>query len=62
MHWDTVKTSGRKGVQVVSSARDNTLFRSLVGQSAGIQEVRHLIEQVSLQLTRMYWFLVNRAR
>ncbi|WP_439147399.1 sigma-54 dependent transcriptional regulator [Vibrio sp.] len=38
---------GRKGVQVVSSARNNTLFRSLVGQSAGIQEVRHLIEQVS---------------
>ena len=38
---------GRKGVQVVSSARKNTLFRSLVGQSAGIQEVRHLIEQVS---------------
>lgn len=32
---------------MVSSARKNTLFRSLVGQSAGIQEVRHLIEQVS---------------
>ncbi|MGO2320106.1 MAG: sigma-54 dependent transcriptional regulator [Vibrio toranzoniae] len=38
---------GRKGGQVVSSARKNTLFRSLVGQSSGIQEVRHLIEQVS---------------
>jgi sigma-54 specific flagellar transcriptional regulator A len=38
---------GRKGVNVVSSARKNTLFRSLVGQSSGIQEVRHLIEQVS---------------
>jgi sigma-54 specific flagellar transcriptional regulator A len=37
---------GRKGVQVPSSARKNTLFRSLVGQSHGIQEVRHLIEQV----------------
>ncbi|MDN3700005.1 sigma-54 dependent transcriptional regulator [Vibrio artabrorum] len=38
---------GRKGVQVASTSRKNTLFRSLVGQSAGIQEVRHLIEQVS---------------
>ncbi|MDN3614406.1 MAG: sigma-54 dependent transcriptional regulator [Vibrio gallaecicus] len=38
---------GRKGVQVVSSSRKNTLFRSLVGQSLGIQDVRHLIEQVS---------------
>jgi len=38
---------GRKGVNVVSSARKNTLFRSLVGQSHGIKEVRHLIEQVS---------------
>ncbi|MEZ8040548.1 sigma-54 dependent transcriptional regulator [Vibrio sp. 1F263] len=38
---------GRKGVQIVPSARKNTLFRSLVGQSVGIQEVRHLIEQVS---------------
>ncbi|CAM2747807.1 sigma-54 dependent transcriptional regulator [Vibrio mytili] len=38
---------GRKGVNVVPSTRDNTLFRSLVGQSGGIQEVRHLIEQVS---------------
>lgn len=38
---------GRKGVNVVASARKNTLFRSLVGQSRGIQEVRHLIEQVS---------------
>ncbi|MGY3570376.1 sigma-54-dependent Fis family transcriptional regulator [Vibrio sp. SCSIO 43135] len=38
---------GRKGVQVVPSSRKNTLFRSLVGQSLGIQEVRHLIEQVS---------------
>jgi sigma-54 specific flagellar transcriptional regulator A len=34
-------------VQVSSSTRKNTLFRSLVGQSHGIQEVRHLIEQVS---------------
>ncbi|KOO07035.1 sigma-54 dependent transcriptional regulator [Vibrio hepatarius] len=38
---------GRKGMNVVSSARKNTLFRSLVGQSQGIKEVRHLIEQVS---------------
>ncbi|EGU31526.1 MULTISPECIES: sigma-54 dependent transcriptional regulator [Vibrio] len=38
---------GRKGVNVVSSARKNTLFRSLVGQSRGIKDVRHLIEQVS---------------
>jgi len=38
---------GRKGVQLVASSRKNTLFRSLVGQSIGIQEVRHLIEQVS---------------
>ncbi|GAL33175.1 flagellar regulatory protein FleQ [Vibrio maritimus] len=38
---------GRKGVQVPSATRKNTLFRSLVGQSSGIQEVRHLIEQVS---------------
>ncbi|EOB3573280.1 sigma-54 dependent transcriptional regulator [Vibrio vulnificus] len=38
---------GRKGVNVVASARKNTLFRSLVGQSLGIQEVRHLIEQVA---------------
>lgn len=38
---------GRKGVQVLASARKNTLFRSLVGQSHGIQHVRHLIEQVS---------------
>ncbi|MGY5611976.1 sigma-54 dependent transcriptional regulator [Vibrio brasiliensis] len=38
---------GRKGVNVPSSSRKNTLFRSLVGQSHGIKEVRHLIEQVS---------------
>ncbi|MGX9417229.1 sigma-54 dependent transcriptional regulator [Vibrio sp. RC27] len=38
---------GRQGVSVVASARKNTLFRSLVGQSIGVQEVRHLIEQVS---------------
>jgi sigma-54 specific flagellar transcriptional regulator A len=38
---------GRKGVNVIASARKNTLFRSLVGQSRGIQEVRHLIEQVA---------------
>ncbi|MGR5235509.1 sigma-54 dependent transcriptional regulator [Vibrio alfacsensis] len=38
---------GRKGVNVVAGARKNTLFRSLVGQSRCIQEVRHLIEQVS---------------
>jgi sigma-54 specific flagellar transcriptional regulator A len=38
---------GRKGVQVTSSTRKNTLFRSLVGKSSSIQEVRHLIEQVS---------------
>ncbi|MEZ8822764.1 sigma-54 dependent transcriptional regulator [Vibrio amylolyticus] len=38
---------GRKGVQVSTASRKNTLFRSLVGQSLGIKEVRHLIEQVS---------------
>lgn len=38
---------GRKGVNVLASSRKNTLFRSLVGQSLGIQEVRHLIEQVA---------------
>ncbi|MGF1695888.1 sigma-54 dependent transcriptional regulator [Vibrio kyushuensis] len=38
---------GRKGVQTSAASRKNTLFRSLVGQSLGIQEVRHLIEQVS---------------
>ncbi len=38
---------GRKGVNLVASGRKNTLFRSLVGQSRGIQEVRHLIEQVA---------------
>jgi sigma-54 dependent transcriptional regulator, flagellar regulatory protein len=38
---------GRKGYRVLATARKNTLFRSLVGQSRGIQDVRHLIEQVS---------------
>ncbi len=38
---------GQQGINVLASARKNTLFRSLVGQSHGIQEVRHLIEQVS---------------
>lgn len=38
---------GRKGINVLPGTRKNTLFRSLVGQSRGIQEVRHLIEQVS---------------
>jgi sigma-54 specific flagellar transcriptional regulator A len=38
---------GRKGESLVACTRKNTLFRSLVGQSRGIQEVRHLIEQVS---------------
>jgi len=38
---------GRKGIQAFPGTRKNTLFRSLVGQSRGIQEVRHLIEQVS---------------
>ncbi|MBM7036335.1 sigma-54 dependent transcriptional regulator [Vibrio ulleungensis] len=38
---------GRKGIQIPSATRKNTLFRSLVGQSQGIQSVRHLIEQVS---------------
>ncbi len=38
---------GRQGINVVASSRKNTLFRSLVGQSHGIQEVRHLIEQVA---------------
>ncbi len=34
-------------MNVIASERKNTLFRSLVGQSRGIQEVRHLIEQVA---------------
>lgn len=38
---------GRKGIAVNPSSRKNTLFRSLVGQSLGIQDVRHLIEQVA---------------
>ncbi|AUI86684.1 sigma-54-dependent Fis family transcriptional regulator [Vibrio azureus] len=38
---------GQKGIHTISSSRKNTLFRSLVGQSRGIQEVRYLIEQVS---------------
>lgn len=38
---------GRKGISVGASNRKNTLFRSLVGQSHGVQEVRHLIEQVA---------------
>ena len=33
---------GRQGINHTASSRDNTLFRSLVGQSIGIQEVRHL--------------------
>jgi len=39
--------SGRRNSTSFSSGRKNTLFRSLVGQSIGIQDVRHLIEQVS---------------
>ncbi|MFC1234342.1 sigma-54 dependent transcriptional regulator [Vibrio sp. F74] len=31
-----------------ASGRKSTLFRSLVGESAGIKEVRHLIEQVAI--------------
>ncbi|WP_070962809.1 sigma-54 dependent transcriptional regulator [Vibrio sonorensis] len=38
---------GKKGVNLGATSRKNTLFRSLVGQSLGIKEVRHLIEQVS---------------
>ena len=38
---------GRKGLNIIPATRNNTLFRSLVGQSYGIKEVRHLIEQVS---------------
>lgn len=38
---------GRQSISVLASARKTTLFRSLVGQSVGVQEVRHLIEQVS---------------
>ena len=38
---------GRKGVQAHTPLRNNILFRSLVGQSHGIQNVRHLIEQVA---------------
>ncbi len=38
---------GRKGIAVHAACRKNTLFRSLVGQSLGVQEVRHLIEQVA---------------
>ncbi|WP_428771771.1 sigma-54 dependent transcriptional regulator [Vibrio sp.] len=39
---------GRKGINLVASERNNTLFRSLVGHSNGIKHVRHLIEQVSV--------------
>lgn len=38
---------GERGLEVIPSARKNTLFRSLVGNSVGIKNVRHLIEQVS---------------
>ncbi|PJC88272.1 sigma-54-dependent Fis family transcriptional regulator [Vibrio sp. HA2012] len=37
---------GKNGLHL-SSSRKNTLFRSLVGNSPGIKEVRHLIEQVA---------------
>ncbi|PWI35112.1 sigma-54-dependent Fis family transcriptional regulator [Vibrio albus] len=37
---------GKNGLHL-SSSRKNTLFRSLVGNSVGIKEVRHLIEQVA---------------
>ncbi|WP_375750902.1 sigma-54 dependent transcriptional regulator [Vibrio sp. HN007] len=37
---------GKQGL-TASASRKSTLFRSLVGQSNGIQEVRHLIEQVA---------------
>ena len=37
---------GKSGLNVAPT-RKNTLFRSLVGDSKGIQEVRHLIEQVA---------------
>ncbi len=37
---------GKSGLHL-SSSRKNTLFRSLVGDSPGIKEVRHLIEQVA---------------
>jgi sigma-54 specific flagellar transcriptional regulator A len=37
---------GKNGLHI-SSSRKNTLFRSLVGNSAGIIGVRHLIEQVA---------------
>ncbi len=38
---------GRQGSNIVAESRKNTLFRSLVGQSHCIQEVRHLIDQVA---------------
>ncbi|MDN3682649.1 sigma-54 dependent transcriptional regulator [Vibrio tapetis subsp. quintayensis] len=38
---------GKKGRPLPALSRKNTLFRSLVGQSQSIQEVRHLIEQVA---------------
>lgn len=38
---------GRQGYKVPLLGRKNTLFRSMVGQSQCIQEVRHLIEQVA---------------
>ncbi|EKO3574815.1 sigma-54-dependent Fis family transcriptional regulator [Vibrio metschnikovii] len=38
---------GRKGIALSTPSRNNALFRSLVGQSLGIQDVRHLIEQVA---------------
>lgn len=37
---------GKRGCDY-NSSRKNTLFRSLVGESLGIKEVRHLIEQVA---------------
>lgn len=38
---------GRKVPVTEASTQNNVLFRDLVGQSVGIQQVRHLIEQVS---------------
>ncbi|QSH56661.1 sigma-54-dependent Fis family transcriptional regulator [Photobacterium damselae subsp. damselae] len=38
---------GKKAFQVPQLGRKNTLFRSMVGRSAAISQVRHLTEQVS---------------
>ncbi|ELR65117.1 Flagellar regulatory protein FleQ [Photobacterium marinum] len=38
---------GKRAYQVPQLARKNTLFRSMVGRSEAISEIRHLVEQVA---------------